>query len=230
MKQLRDRIDMNTSKKSDIPFHSNKRPSLSYVGLIALAIQSHPEKKMRLSDIYQWIADNYPYFKSRNGASWRNSVRHNLSLNECFVKVGHGEHGKGHYWRIHSANEADFARGDFRRRNARMKVIKGDSANLASDYMNSSVVLPVECDLFQLKGRQISDTLHYKNWLLCGNRLELYGYEAMTLLRASLETLVNMFGLEAVTSTNERKWILKSRQGTSWHHTQALHLDINRKI
>lgn len=99
------------------------KPAHSYIGLIALAILSTPEKKLVLSDIYQWILDNYSYFHSR-GSGWRNSIRHNLSLNDCFMKSGRSSNGKGHYWTIHPANLEDFSRGDFRRRRAQRRVRK----------------------------------------------------------------------------------------------------------
>lgn len=69
------------------------KPQLSYIGLIAMAILSSQEKKMVLSEVYQWIIDNYPYFRTR-GPGWRNSIRHNLSLNDCFIKVGRSANGK----------------------------------------------------------------------------------------------------------------------------------------
>lgn len=69
------------------------KPQLSYIGLIAMAILSSREKKMILSEVYQWITDNYPYFRSR-GPGWRNSIRHNLSLNDCFIKAGRSANGK----------------------------------------------------------------------------------------------------------------------------------------
>ncbi|CAN8029396.1 hypothetical protein HPB47_026049 [Ixodes persulcatus] len=97
------------------------KPQHSYIGLIAMAILSSVEKKMVLSDIYQYILDNYPYFRNR-GPGWRNSIRHNLSLNDCFVKAGRSANGKGHYWAIHPANVEDFKKGDFRRRKAQRKV------------------------------------------------------------------------------------------------------------
>lgn len=88
-----------------------------------MAILSTPDQKLVLSDIYQHILDNYPYFRSR-GPGWRNSIRHNLSLNDCFIKSGRSANGKGHYWAIHPANIEDFKKGDFRRRKAQRKVRK----------------------------------------------------------------------------------------------------------
>uniref|UniRef100_A0A8R1HPQ0 Fork-head domain-containing protein n=1 Tax=Caenorhabditis japonica TaxID=281687 RepID=A0A8R1HPQ0_CAEJA len=69
------------------------KPQHSYIGLIAMAILSSPNKKMVLAEVYEWIMTEYPYFKSR-GAGWRNSIRHNLSLNDCFVKAGRAANGK----------------------------------------------------------------------------------------------------------------------------------------
>lgn len=97
------------------------KPQHSYIGLIAMAILGSAEGKLVLSDIYQFILDNYPYFRTR-GPGWRNSIRHNLSLNDCFVKAGRSANGKGHYWAIHPANVDDFKKGDFRRRKAQRKV------------------------------------------------------------------------------------------------------------
>uniref|UniRef100_A0A672UXH7 Fork-head domain-containing protein n=1 Tax=Strigops habroptila TaxID=2489341 RepID=A0A672UXH7_STRHB len=102
------------------PAEPGDKPAQSYIALISTAILSSPEKKLLLSDIYQWIMDNYPYFKNKK--SWRNSVRHNLSLNECFVKAGRSDNGKGHFWAIHPANLEDFAKGDYHRRRARRRV------------------------------------------------------------------------------------------------------------
>ncbi|KAK0060228.1 forkhead box protein D4 [Biomphalaria pfeifferi] len=101
--------------------HEEPKPSHSYIGLIGMAILNSKEKKLVLSDIYQWILDNYPYFRTR-GPGWRNSIRHNLSLNDCFIKAGRSANGKGHYWAVHPANVDDFERGDFRRRRAQRKV------------------------------------------------------------------------------------------------------------
>lgn len=91
------------------------KPTLSYIGLIAKAIMESPQSRLSLGSIYSWIESNYPYYRNR-GQGWRNSVRHNLSLNDCFIKAGRCEDGKGNYWAIHPANLQDFLRGDFRQR------------------------------------------------------------------------------------------------------------------
>jgi hypothetical protein len=117
------------------------KPSYSYIGLIAMAILSAPEQKLVLSDIYQWILDHYAYFRAR-GPGWRNSIRHNLSLNDCFIKAGRSANGKGHYWSIHPANLADFSSGDFRRRRAQRRVRKSMGLSVPDDEEDDDEILP----------------------------------------------------------------------------------------
>ncbi|XP_009877281.1 PREDICTED: forkhead box protein D1-like [Apaloderma vittatum] len=90
-----------------------EKPPLSYIALIAKAILSSPTNKLNLAAIYKYIEDNFPFYRNK-GRGWRNSIRHNLSLNDCFIKVGRCEDGKGNYWSIHPSNLNDFVHGDFR--------------------------------------------------------------------------------------------------------------------
>ncbi|CAF1308643.1 unnamed protein product [Rotaria sordida] len=62
------------------------KPLISYMKLITLAIRNSPDQKCTLYGIYQYIMDHYPYYR-KNQAEWKNSIRHNLSLDEFFVKV-----------------------------------------------------------------------------------------------------------------------------------------------
>lgn len=98
-----------------------QKPDISYIEMIARAILESPTKKLRLQEIYDSIERGYPYFRNAD-PGWRNSVRHNLSLHECFCKGERCENGKGHYWVIHPANLPDFQRGDFRRRLIRSRA------------------------------------------------------------------------------------------------------------
>lgn len=94
-----------------------EKPPYSYIALIVMAIQSSPMKKLTLSEIYQFLQNKFEFFRG-SYQGWKNSVRHNLSLNECFIKLpkGLGRPGKGHYWTIDPASEFMFEEGSFRRR------------------------------------------------------------------------------------------------------------------
>ncbi|KAJ2586588.1 hypothetical protein H4R99_008410, partial [Coemansia sp. RSA 1722] len=77
------------------------KPPYSYATLITFAILRHPRRQMTLNEIYNWIVTQYPYFKTA-GSGWKNSVRHNLSLNKTFVRIPRpvNEPGKGAYWTV----------------------------------------------------------------------------------------------------------------------------------
>ena len=101
---------------------SSSKADTSYIAIIARAILSSPSLKCCLKDIYSFIAETFPDLPEKSPNSWKNSVRHNLSLNECFVKASRCENGKGNYWTIHPANLVDFLQGDFRRRKAKARI------------------------------------------------------------------------------------------------------------
>ena len=94
-----------------------EKPPYSYIALIVMAIQSSPGKRLTLSEIYSFLQQHFPFFRGAY-QGWKNSVRHNLSLNECFIKLpkGLGRPGKGHYWTIDPSTEYMFEEGSFRRR------------------------------------------------------------------------------------------------------------------
>lgn len=62
------------------------KPPFSFSLLIYMAIEQSPSKSLPVKDIYAWIVQHFPYFSSAP-TGWKNSVRHNLSLNKCFRKV-----------------------------------------------------------------------------------------------------------------------------------------------
>lgn len=64
-------LDTNaTLDENDSSSHREGKPPYSYANLITFAINSSSKKKMTLSEIYQWICDNFPYYKDA-GNGWK---------------------------------------------------------------------------------------------------------------------------------------------------------------
>ena len=127
------------------------KPPYSYASLIAQAILAAPEHKLTLGEIYQWIMQRYPYYQSQN-SGWQNSIRHNLSLNRCFIKLDKASSGgsppavvvetpgKGSYWTIDESLMGELNdSGLFKRRKHRTEKRKlrkplGDVSNKQGGY------------------------------------------------------------------------------------------------
>ncbi|XP_053324842.1 forkhead box protein E3 [Spea bombifrons] len=117
------------------------KPPYSYIALIAMAIANSPERKLTLGGIYKFIMERFPFYRE-NSKKWQNSIRHNLTLNDCFVKIPRepGHPGKGNYWTLDPAAEDMFDNGSFLRRRKRFK--RTDITTYPGYMQNSSAFTP----------------------------------------------------------------------------------------
>lgn len=95
---------------------SPEKPPYSYVALISMVLEESPEKRLSLSGIYEAIERRFPYYSRLERKGWQNSIRHNLSLNQCFVRLPRQPGHKGSLWALDPAFHDMFERGNYRRR------------------------------------------------------------------------------------------------------------------
>ncbi|ELW49229.1 Forkhead box protein P2 [Tupaia chinensis] len=91
-------IPMSSEIAPNYEFYKNAdvRPPFTYATLIRQAIMESSDRQLTLNEIYSWFTRTFAYFR-RNAATWKNAVRHNLSLHKCFVRV---ENVKGAVWTV----------------------------------------------------------------------------------------------------------------------------------
>ncbi|XP_003705315.1 hepatocyte nuclear factor 3-beta [Megachile rotundata] len=123
--------------------YGDQKPPYSYISLTAMAIWSSRDKMLPLAEIYKFIADRFPYYR-KDTRRWQNSLRHNLSFNDCFIKVPRGPHrpGKGAYWALHPAALSMFENGSLLRRRKRFKLHKPDKELLKSELQALASAMP----------------------------------------------------------------------------------------
>ncbi|CAO2588514.1 Forkhead box protein E3 [Lemmus lemmus] len=87
-----------------------------------MALAHAPGRRLTLAAIYRFITERFAFYRD-SPRKWQNSIRHNLTLNDCFVKVPRepGNPGKGNYWTLDPAAADMFDNGSFLRRRKRFK-------------------------------------------------------------------------------------------------------------
>ncbi|CAI4219484.1 unnamed protein product [Parascedosporium putredinis] len=92
------------------------KPQFSYAQMITQSILHTDDGKLNLNGIYNFIMDNYAYYRHQEPAGWQNSIRHNLSLNKAFEKVPRStdEPGKGMKWQIVNEYKDEMIRNAFK--------------------------------------------------------------------------------------------------------------------
>eukprot|EP00730_Choanoeca_flexa_P016204 TRINITY_DN760_c0_g1_i1.p1 TRINITY_DN760_c0_g1~~TRINITY_DN760_c0_g1_i1.p1 ORF type:complete len:346 (+),score=56.12 TRINITY_DN760_c0_g1_i1:198-1235(+) len=109
---------------------SDAKPPVSYAKLAALAIAGHPKEMASVADIYKWVMDRYPYFRSGK-PWWKNCIRHNLSMKKCFVRQPHPD-GNGSVWTLHPDHRQEILHASSPRNLSRKRRRPSAPAKLAT--------------------------------------------------------------------------------------------------
>ncbi|XP_043863790.1 forkhead box protein P1 isoform X5 [Drosophila mojavensis] len=121
-------LDVQHEIQRNREFYKNAdvRPPFTYASLIRQAIIDSPDKQLTLNEIYNWFQNTFCYFR-RNAATWKNAVRHNLSLHKCFMRV---ENVKGAVWTV---DEIEF----YKRRPQRTTAAASNLAGVKNSMDNN---------------------------------------------------------------------------------------------
>ncbi|KAJ7385029.1 hypothetical protein OS493_018722 [Desmophyllum pertusum] len=149
MEQLNsDSLELSSSKQRKEPCLSSKaerlKPPHSYIALIATAILNSVGQKLTLTEINEYLVQHYAFFRGPY-QGWKNSVRHNLSFNKCFVKILRDPArpwGKDNYWTVSSLHDYLLADGTFRRRRRRKPKRKDEREELNHSIIHAEQILP----------------------------------------------------------------------------------------
>ncbi|KAL5266789.1 hypothetical protein ACHWQZ_G003990 [Mnemiopsis leidyi] len=123
------------------------KPVFSYACLIAMALKHSPERRLPVNEIYNYLQWEFPYFRTAP-EGWKNSVRHNLSLNKAFYKVDRSYRsatfpvihplpstGKGCYWLIDPGKEEAMDEEILKWKRKHPEAVRASMANPAN-YWN----------------------------------------------------------------------------------------------
>ncbi|GAA6223897.1 forkhead box protein P1-like [Lates japonicus] len=142
---------LSSENEYELYKNTDIRPPFTYATLIRQAIMEASDMQLTLNEIYNWFTRTFAYFR-RNAATWKNAVRHNLSLHKCFVRV---ENVKGAVWTV---DEVEYQRRRSQKITGSPSLIKNVSSNLAfGTVLNASLQTALaEASLPGLKKESLS--------------------------------------------------------------------------
>ncbi|XP_035999110.1 forkhead box protein O1-A [Fundulus heteroclitus] len=153
--------------------------NMSYADLITKAIDSSPEKRLTLSQIYDWMVKSVPYFKdkgdSNSSAGWKNSIRHNLSLHSRFVRIQNEGTGKSSWWMLNPE-------GGKNGKSPRRRAVSMDNNNKFVKSRGRATKKKVSSQE-AVEGEGSSPGPQYSNWLGSPNSHNNEDFEAWSSFR-----------------------------------------------
>ncbi|GMT24331.1 hypothetical protein PFISCL1PPCAC_15628, partial [Pristionchus fissidentatus] len=155
-------ISTDINKNRDFYRTNDVRPPYTYASLIRQAIMDSPECQLTLNEIYNWFTDTFMYFR-RNAATWKNAVRHNLSLHKCFARVE--QNVKGAVWTV---DDSEF----YKRRSQRVNPTRSTPTTPSISDSTSMARRLLESRLNQ-DSASLLDPSHPFSSLLTDNPLSL---------------------------------------------------------
>ncbi|KAK6110331.1 Fork head domain family protein [Brugia pahangi] len=143
------------------------RPPYTYASLIREAIMESKDCQLTLNEIYQWFTETFAYFR-RNAATWKNAVRHNLSLHKCFARVE--QNVKGAVWTV---DDSEF----YRRRPQRAHTSRSTPSTPKPDNPLSLLSTAAAASAASM---MIAASEHPEAVLLCDIKQEVLAAENVT--------------------------------------------------
>ncbi|XP_014681615.1 PREDICTED: forkhead box protein D3-like [Priapulus caudatus] len=117
------------------------KPPFSYAQLLfmAMSAQGVGKQKLLLAEIYQFIMDNFIYYKTAD-PTWQNSVRHTLSLNRCFIRYPRENNrpGKGGYWTLNPQFVDVLENGVIRRKKSASPIMESVKKGANDSFSHSA--------------------------------------------------------------------------------------------
>uniref|UniRef100_A0A1I8ET17 Fork-head domain-containing protein n=1 Tax=Wuchereria bancrofti TaxID=6293 RepID=A0A1I8ET17_WUCBA len=131
------------------------------------AIMESKDCQLTLNEIYQWFTETFAYFR-RNAATWKNAVRHNLSLHKCFARVE--QNVKGAVWTV---DDSEF----YRRRPQRAHTSRSTPSTPKPDNPLSLLSTAAAASAASM---MIAASEHPEAVLLCDIKQEVLAAENVT--------------------------------------------------
>ncbi|KAJ3571977.1 hypothetical protein NP233_g3385 [Leucocoprinus birnbaumii] len=159
-KYLRGQLGLSPEKRVDlwaIPDPPpGQKPDQPLSTLVKLAIHGSEKGLLTLQEIYQALQNRFEYFAQSKASTWKNSIRHNLSLNLVFRSHARpiDDPGQGRYWSLDISNGEGYKRERRRKRRNRKNYVnttpdllqdtdrpsnRGDSSKYDNDLLGSGL-------------------------------------------------------------------------------------------
>lgn len=148
-------------------YQRHPKPPYSYISMIAMAIRESPTGRLTLAEINEFLMSKFAFFRG-SYTGWKNSVRHNLSLNDCFQKILRDPSrpwGKDNYWTLKETSEFAFMDGVFSRRRRRSSGTRsedGRELRMDSSDMSQNVSSGIKTNAFHIDNLLRTNENHTK--------------------------------------------------------------------